>query len=502
MFLSYKERMIKGASWNFLFLVLAAPIGYFVRILYANSLSKVEVGLFYAILDLISMVSIFRGLGLNNTVIYFIPKFLVQNRKDLIKSTLISVLLIQTIMAVLMAVLMYLISPTLINKYINNQGQFGDISLIFVVFTIMIFGYYIFDGTKALLFNSFQGFQSQKIYGTCNFLNILSILILSIIFIYFGAGLYSPALAYTITPLIMILIYGKIFLKEVFPEFFTEKITFSKELLNDIFSYGMPIMFGSAGFIIMGYLDSICLTYFTGLNAVADYRNVAMPTVLVLSYFASAICKVILPMSTEMWEKGEKKNLSDGLKKILSYSFIISVPFAVILAYFPTELVNIFFNENYLTAAPTMSILSFGVIFLSMNTIVFDIFNGIGKPHLSAKILYIGALFNLIFNLLLIPKFGTIGAAFASTLCYILIQILQTRYLGKFLDYKFPLKNFFLCLFSSSISIVPLLIIKSMILNEYVLILFSGVLYFLTYFLSIYVLKVDDLKEIKSLIFK
>jgi len=261
----------------------------------------------------------------------------------------------------------------------------------------------------------------------------------------------------------------------------------------------MPIMFGSAGFIIMGYLDSICLTYFTGLDAVADYRNVAMPTVLVLSYFATAICKVILPMSTEMWEKGEKRNLSESLKKILSYSFIISVPLAVILAYFPTVLINLFFNETYSTAAIPMSILSFGIIFLSMNNIVFNIFNGIGKPHLSTKILYIGAAFNLIFNLLLIPKFGTIGAAFTTTLSYILIQGLQVTYLNNLLDYKFPVKTFGLCVISALLSIIPLLIIKEMIFNEYLLLLLSCVTYCAAYLLLIYILKILDFNELKSL---
>ncbi|MBA2868483.1 flippase [Methanococcus maripaludis] len=500
--MSYKERMIKGASWNFLFLMLAAPIGYFVRVLYANSLTKVEVGLFYAILDLIGMIAIFRSLGLNNAVIYFIPKFLVQNKKDLVKSTLISVLIIQILAAALVAVIIYIVSPLLIDHYINSKGQFGDFTTVSTIVIIMIFGFYIFEGIKNLIVNSLLGFQSQKIYGTYNFLNILSVLLLSAIFIYFGFGVYSPPLAYTFTTVLMILIYGAIFLKKIFPEFFVEKFSCSKKLLKDIFRYSIPVMFGSAGFIIMGYLDSVCLTYFTGLDAVADYKNVAMPTVLVLSYFASAICKVMLPMSTEMWEKGEKKNLSEGLKKILYYSFIVSVPFAVILAYFPTVLINLFFNENYLSAAIPMSILSFGIIFLSMNNILFDIFNGIGKPHLSAKILYTGTLFNLIFNLLLIPKFGTTGAAFTTTLSYILIQILQVKYLNKFLDYKFPLKKFVLCVFSSSISIVPLLIIKEMVFNEYVLLLCSGVFYFLTYFLSIYILKVIDLKEIKRLISK
>ncbi|MBA2850509.1 O-antigen/teichoic acid export membrane protein [Methanococcus maripaludis] len=495
--MSYKERMIKGVSWNFLFLIMAAPVAYLVRIIYANSLTKVEVGLFYAILDLISIIAIFRSLGLNNAIIYFIPKFLVQNRKDQIKTTLISVLSIQILMSILGAFLMCLFSPIIINNYINSQNQFGDITIIFNIYSVMVLGYYIFDGIKLIIYNSLIGFQSQKIFSIFNFLNILTILILSIVFIYLGFGIRSPALAYTIAPVLMIIICGIIFLKNVFPEFFTEKLSFSKMLLKDIFSYSIPIMFGSAGFLIMGYLDSICLTYFTGLDTVADYRNVAMPTVMILSYFASAICKVLLPMSTEMWEKGEKKNLSEGLKKILSYSFIISIPLAVILAYFSNVIINLFFTENYLTAAFPMSILSFGMVFLSLNNIIFSIFNGIGKPHLSTKILYVGALFNLVFNLLLIPKFGAYGAAATTTMSYVLIQILQARYLNKFLGYKFPIKKFILCIISSLISIIPVMVIKELIFNKCILLLLSSMIYIIIYVSLIYALKIIKLGEMK-----
>lgn len=478
--------MIKGASWNLLFLILAAPVGYFVRILYANSLTKVEVGLFYAIFDLICMIAIFRGLGLNSALVYFIPKFLVQKRKDMVKSTIIMVLLIQTSVAVLIALVMYSMLPLIIKYYINNQNQFGDFAVIPPIFIIMIFGYYIFDGIKSVVFNTFQGFQSQKIYGTCNFLNMSCILILSIIFTYFSFGVYSPAVSYTITSILMVLLYGILLVIKIFPEFFNEKFNFSKKLLKDIFTYSMPVMFGSTSFVIMGYLDSACLTYFTGLDAVADYRNVAMPTATILSYFAGSICTVLLPMATEMWERGERKNLSKGIKRILVYSFTISIPFSVLLAYFSTALVNLFFNENYLSAAIPISILSFGIIFLSMNNIIFNVFNGIGRPKLSAKILYFGALFNTIFNILLIPRYGTIGAACTTSLSYMLIHFIQIIYINKILGHTYPLKEFIVCIISSILAIIPLCSINYGFTSPFLKIMVLGAIYISTYLILYY----------------
>jgi len=58
-------------GWNFFLLILAAPIGYLVRILYAKELPKLEVGLFYAVLDFCCMVAIFKDLGLSAALVSY-----------------------------------------------------------------------------------------------------------------------------------------------------------------------------------------------------------------------------------------------------------------------------------------------------------------------------------------------------------------------------------------------------------------------------------------------
>ena len=301
--MSYKERAIKGIGWNFLLLILAAPIGYLVRMLYANEIPKLEVGLFYAVLDFCCMVAIFKDLGLSAALVRFIPKFLHEKRKDLVKSAIVSVGILQSSVSLIITVLIILLAPFIAKFYINNQGQFtGHLDLVINVLIILSIGYW-FQSIMDVISNSILGFQNQKYFGTINFVKISLILVLSAIFIYvFGMrSVFTPTYAYTFVPILMILIYGYIFIRKIFPEFFKEKFLFSKKLIKDLFSYGLPLMIGSAGSLVLGYVDGICLTYFTGLNAVADYRNVAMPTVSILGYFASAVNVVLFPLSSELW---------------------------------------------------------------------------------------------------------------------------------------------------------------------------------------------------------
>ena len=115
--MSYKERAIKGIGWNFLLLILAAPIGYLVRMLYANEIPKLEVGLFYAVLDFCCMVAIFKDLGLSAALVRFIPKFLHEKRKDLVKSAIVSVGILQSSVSLIITILIILLSLLSTNPY-------------------------------------------------------------------------------------------------------------------------------------------------------------------------------------------------------------------------------------------------------------------------------------------------------------------------------------------------------------------------------------------------
>jgi O-antigen/teichoic acid export membrane protein len=310
-------------------------------------------------------------------------------------------------------------------------------------------------------------------------------------------NVFTPTYTYTLVPILTILIYSYVLFNRIFPDFFKEKVLFSKRLIKKLFSYGFPVMMGSAGSLILGYVDGICLTYFTGLNAVADYRNVAMPTVSILGYLASAVSVVLFPLSSELWEKNLKKELGYGIEKIWLFSFVLVFPMAVLMACFPTVIINLLFKPDYLPAADAIRILSIGMIFMTLNRIGFTVLNGIGRPHLSTKILYFGAIFNLVFNILLIPKFGIVGASFTTVLGYFLMWILQLWYLSRFLNYSFLIKKkWVLIVLIGIFSLIPLVLITKIISNVVLQLIIGGVVYFGVYLIGILGLKIIDINEI------
>jgi len=501
--LSYKEKAIKGVSWHLLSYIISAPIAYLVRILYANEIPKLDVGLFYAIWDFVNILVVFRAFGLDQALIRYIPKYLAENRLDMLKSSIVFVGIFQTILTFIVALLVVVFSPYIAELYINNQGQFtGRLDLVVNVLIIMVGGYYLLDSIVSFFSCILMGFQLQNYASSTRVVRILSVFAfsLALIYIFNIHNAYVPSVSYTLMAIVMIVIYGYIVFKKIFQKYVKEKLTFSKKFIVDLFSYGVYVMMGYAGSLILGYLDGICLTYFTGLNAVADYRNVAMPTVSILSYFAFSIGTVLFPMSSELWEKGYKKALSYGIEKVFLYSLITIVPLTILMAYFPTIIINVLFNPQYLSAAPALQILSLGALFSTFNAIGFNIINGIGKPNISTKILYIGAIFNLVFNILLIPKFGIIGAAITTVFGYFIMWILQIWFLSRFLEHQFLNKKWILVILIGIFSLIPVVFIKDLVNNPILKLFICGIVYFGIYMLGIIWFKIIDIYEVKDII--
>ena len=121
-----------------------------------------------------------------------------------------------------------------------------------------------------------------------------------------------------------------------------------------------------------------------------------------------------------------------------------------------------------------------------------------GKPRKATEIILIAALINLVVNLIVIPKYGINGAAAATSLSYILVFILSTKQLTKLIDFEIPLLNWGKTFFSGLIFVFTLTLIKNnTVFNPWAEMLISISLACLVYLISIYLLKVVDIKELK-----
>lgn len=455
--MEYTKRAIKGTVIVLIMYLLAGFVGYLFRLFIARNLTPTEYGLFYAVFSFVMFFSIFTDFGISSAVIRFIPEFQVKKRLDLIKNSVVFTFTFQCIISAVIAFVLYIISNWLAVNYFHNAEAAPVLKIFAIIFWLSCFN---------LFTASFQGFQKMFAYSSMNFLKMLSILIITILLSYLGLKVMSPTYAYLLGYLIVVVVSLIIFFK-IFLDFFKYKTKIDKPLIKKLFKFGIPVTLSSLSYLIIGYTDTLMLTYFKTLNDVAFY-NIAMPISMILMWFlAHPLSAVLLPMTSEMWNKKNIKSLKNGIETLQKYVFLAMVPLALIMMSFPDVVIRVLFGEAYVGASTALQILAFGTIFYSIAYINSNILSGMGKPELITKIMASIAVLNLILNFLLIPPLGIIGAAIATSVSYITMLFLTSIMLRKHINLKIPFAYFIKSILIGLVAIGIIYYLKKLLVLNY-----------------------------------
>jgi O-antigen/teichoic acid export membrane protein len=487
--MSYIKRALKGFMLVFVINVIAAFLGYFIRIVLARNLTVAEYGLFFSVSTLISFLGVFVGLGTGEALVRYIPEFLVKKKHDKIKNATIIALLVTFATLIILGVLLFAFSDFLAKHYFRNALA-APVLLLFIVLMFFL-------NFKNILRCFYQAFQNMKLYSLMYLAENLLLLVLLLCFFAFKKNIFSAAYAHIAAYLIVLFVFS-FFVPRVF-NFFKHRVSLEKSLLKKLFKFGIPVLASSIGGIIIIYTDTLVLTFFRSLEEVGIY-NVVVPTAMILQFFATSVATVIFPMVAELWAKKRKDYLALGLKMLYQYSFVVIIPVALLFLSFSEIVLRLMFGEQYVVGAATMQILLIAIIFLGLHSITSTILSAIGKPIISTKILFQGALINLVLNLLLIPKLGMLGAALTSLIAYVYIAIRCIFKLKHFIQVEIPWINWLKTLFAGMLMLGLIFILKKILfLNPYLeagACIFLGGLFYLA---LTFILRIVNAREIKDL---
>jgi O-antigen/teichoic acid export membrane protein len=168
--------------------------------------------------------------------------------------------------------------------------------------------------------------------------------------------------------------------------------------------------------LMLGAIDTpnVSLGLTTNSSEVGIYH-----TAFKLSMFAAvalmSINSIASPKFAEMYASKNK----EGLKKIVHQStkmiFWVTLPLVVIFFSIPDFLLGLF-GEEFKVGMFAFILLSCGKMISAFSGSVGNILQMTGNQNILARILFLGAIINVLLNLILIPKYGINGAAIASTI--------------------------------------------------------------------------------------
>ena len=160
----------------------------------------------------------------------------------------------------------------------------------------------------------------------------------------------------------------------------------------------------------------------------------------------------------------------------MKYLTLVTLPIAVFTTFYGYDLIGIYGSE-FMAAGGVLQVLIWTVVFLFINGACSLVLNASHKEYSVTKIYSIAAVFNVVLNLILIPKYSVYGASFATVLSEILILVLE-MYMIRKID-QLPDRHFVYdilkIVFASAVLGIVLYVLN---LNLWVAMVVSVVVYF------------------------
>jgi O-antigen/teichoic acid export membrane protein len=489
----YLKKALQGTAIVFIFTVLAGVSWYLFRFMLARNLTLYEFGLFYAILAFLSFFNLFVDAGFSQAVPKFIVDFKAKNNNAGVKKVILMSLAFQLFVSLFLFLLVFLFSNFLSANYFHSDV--GEYLLLMGIWFITVpFSY--FYGYL------FTGFQKYGLGASIEVVRVVLTLIVSFLLFRLNFGFYSPILAYAAINIILVIVYlpfSSRLLK--FKESNSKKpktdLKFDSKLFSSLIKFGVFVSFSSIIWVVLSQVDTLMLTFFSGVEAVGLYQS-AVPLASIAMYFITAVTVVSYPMSSELYAKKKFAELKAGINLFYKYILLILVPCLMILFAFSGSIIYVLFGEKFVSASIALKILSIGAIFSSLTLFNNNIISAIGKPKEVAKMMLFVAITNVVLCLILIPLFGVNGAATATASSFLVGAIVSLKGLNKNIKTKIPVFDWIKTLFAGVLMIVFIDVIKSQLaINSIIGFVILGVAALAIYALLCFVMGILDIKEIK-----
>lgn len=332
---------------------------------------------------------------------------------------------------------------------LGTMGISALICMLFV-FTIQILGDYfiekntvkllsfasllMFTGCSSDLFTSFiRAEQRTKLYTITAILRRYGALTLGIIFaFYIYKDLFGFLLGQVLSGIMILLflLYVSCRKQSINIKFF------SSAILKDSIKFGFPLIWAELGHLVLHNIDRYLIQIYLGSVSLglytAGYNLVTYVTEVIMYPVNYAMTPIFMHL---LVNKGENET-KEFFTRSFRYFLLILSPIVFGFTAIGKDLISLIATKKFLDANP---ILPYIIIGQSIYACTIILNNGLfirKKTHIYTNVILITCVLSLGINLLLIPKFGIIGAGMANLISNLFYALVITYFSFKEFSFR------------------------------------------------------------------
>jgi O-antigen/teichoic acid export membrane protein len=278
----------------------------------------------------------------------------------------------------------------------------------------------LFANVFAIVRGSFYGLQQESVGETLKIGRKLVYTSIGLLLAYVGYDVLGVFAAYALSFLLLSAV-GAVLLTRYFPYALPGK--------NDIETHGRRIasfggyqLIGGLSAMLLYRTDILLVEFFEGGTSTALYQSAITPAEMIW-FVPSAIQLSFLQHTANLWSSDEIEEINENLRTGIKYAVLSLTLFGVGLFALANPFLAIYFGPDYVGATTTLQILLFGTFFFGITRVVVPVFQATGWVRHTEFITFAALVLNIVLNLLLIPRYGILGAGVGTGLSYVAIFV-------------------------------------------------------------------------------
>ncbi|ODS37238.1 hypothetical protein BEH94_07190 [Candidatus Altiarchaeales archaeon WOR_SM1_SCG] len=431
--MSTAKTIAKGSAWMLISVIIVKFFAFIYYVILARTVTEEEIGMFFLVLSVMSIVLLFSNLGLGaGAVARYVPFYAGQEKFNHLRKVLKVSLFAGTIFSIVCIIFVIFFADDLAN-FFHDPG-------LVPLFYIMA-GYLLISNFYAIAQSFLQGRKRMKFVSYITSMQEIFKVILTVIFLFIvGFTVESIAFGFLLAFVFAGLIGWYWVLKEYNSLPKSNEKADSIPLLKEMVPFGLMVVLITSMSMINTYTDRIMLGYF--LPAEVNTTMIGIYTIAIafagiISTFAGAIGSIFYPLITEFWGKGKINEIKKITITIVRWLLITSIPILLVILIFSKQILTIIYTPNYAEGYIVLMLYSLGLFIYLFASPSQYILAAMKRLDVTRKIIASGALINVILNFIFIPKYGINGAALTSAISFTLMTILFLRQ-SKITNVRFP----------------------------------------------------------------
>jgi O-antigen/teichoic acid export membrane protein len=404
-------KVATGTGINFLGSVFRTGFTFIYAVFLAAFLDPGSVGLFFLGFTVLTLLGTAATLGLDTGVLRFTALYDGEGDQARVRGVMAGAVSVAVPVSMLIGGALFVLAEPVASDVFGKPELATVLKLFAPAVPLFAVAKLFNSGTQGLRHMQYQVYSRDIGEQTSKF-------VLSAGLLFLGLGLGGVVSANT-GALVIALLLSFLFYHRLNPMFGSglTRTYIQRRLLY----YSLPLAASAMLALLLIWVDTLFLGYFRPAEDVGVY-SIAMRLVKMGAMFNVAINTMFAPLASDFYNRGEHERLERLLKSVTKWIAALSFPVLIGMGLFSEQVLSLM-GTHYTLGAAALGILVLGMLAESSTGPVANMLMMCGRPRVVLANNITVFVIDVVLCLVLIPRYGMIGAALASAITIALFNL-------------------------------------------------------------------------------